>query len=140
MKNVNEMVAAELRTIAREHNMPGAWKATKAEMLEFLNSIGYEAENVQDEPEIEVEEVIEEENEVAQNEPETAEEETVEEESTKKPRGKQIEYNGKSQTLNKWADELGFTPQTLYARLYISNWTVEKAFTTPSKRMKKEEA
>lgn len=57
----------------------------------------------------------------------------------KKPRGKMIEFNGKSQTLNKWAEELGFTPQTLFARLYISHWTVEKAFTTPSRRKAKSE-
>lgn len=64
---------------------------------------------------------------------------TDEDATEKKPRGKLIEYKGKSQTLGKWAEELGFTPQTLFARLYISNWPVEKAFETPSRRKKTEE-
>lgn len=57
-------------------------------------------------------------------------------------RGKDfIEYNGKTQNLSQWAKELGMPGQTLFARLYMSHWTVEKAFTTPvKKRNKKEEA
>lgn len=51
-------------------------------------------------------------------------------------RGKQIEWNGKSQNLDAWAKELGMTRQTLYARLYIQNWEVEKAFTTPGRKAK----
>lgn len=50
-----------------------------------------------------------------------------------------IEYNGKTQSLSAWAKELGMPGQTLYARLHISNWSVEKAFTTPSRRKKTEE-
>ena len=42
---------------------------------------------------------------------------------------KQIEFNGKSMNLNQWAKELNISHQTLYARLYISKWSVEKAFT-----------
>lgn len=51
-------------------------------------------------------------------------------------KGKQIEFNGKSMNLNDWAKELGMTRQTLYARLYIQNWDVEKAFTTPGRKAK----
>lgn len=51
-------------------------------------------------------------------------------------RGKLIEWNGKSQNLDAWARELGFTRQTLYARLYIQNWDVEKAFSTPGRKAK----
>lgn len=47
----------------------------------------------------------------------------------KRERGKLIEYNGKSQNLCAWARELGVSTQMLYARLYISKWDVEKAFT-----------
>lgn len=50
MKTLNEMTAADIRVIARENNMPGAWKATKAEMLKFLESINYSQEP-QNEPE-----------------------------------------------------------------------------------------
>lgn len=51
-----------------------------------------------------------------------------------------IEYNGKTQNLSAWAKELGMPGQTLYARLRISNWPVEKAFTTPTRRKNEEEA
>lgn len=50
-----------------------------------------------------------------------------------------IEYNGKTQNLNQWAKELGMSGQTLFARIYISNWPIEKAFTTPTKKKKTEE-
>lgn len=56
----------------------------------------------------------------------------------KKSRGKMIDWNGKSQNLDAWARELGMTRQTLYARLYIQNWDVEKAFTTPGRKAKGE--
>lgn len=56
-----------------------------------------------------------------------------------KPNKKQdlIEYNGKTQNLSQWAKELNIPGQTLYARLRISNWSVEKAFTTPIKKRNK---
>lgn len=38
---IYELTAVELRTIARENNMPGAWKATKSQMIKFLESIDY---------------------------------------------------------------------------------------------------
>jgi hypothetical protein len=67
------------------------------------------------------------------NEPAPAEEPTEE----KKQRGKDlITYNGKTQNLSQWAKELGMPGQTLFARLRISNWPVEKAFTTPVKTRK----
>lgn len=48
-------------------------------------------------------------------------------------RGAQIEYDGRSQNICAWAKELGISANTLYARIYHSGWTVEEAFTTPSK-------
>lgn len=70
---------------------------------------------------------------------EPAEEPAEEEKPAKKPRGKMIEYNGESKNLNQWAKELGLSGQTLFARIYISNWPIEKAFTTPTKKKKDEE-
>ena len=60
-----------------------------------------------------------------------------------KPDKKQnlITYNGETKNLSQWAKELGMPGQTLFARIHISKWPVEKAFTTPvKKRNKKEEA
>ena len=42
-----------------------------------------------------------------------------------------IEYNGKSQTLAEWAEELGINYSTLKSRMNQMKWSVEKAFETP---------
>ena len=47
----------------------------------------------------------------------------------KPKRGALIEWNGKSQNICAWAKELGKNPNTLYARIYKMNWSIEKAFT-----------
>ena len=47
----------------------------------------------------------------------------------KPKRGSLIEYNGKSQTISAWSKELNKPIQTLYGRIYILGWSVEKAFT-----------
>ena len=44
-------------------------------------------------------------------------------------RGALIEYNGKAQNICAWAKELNKSANTLYSRLYILGWDVEKAFT-----------
>lgn len=54
-------------------------------------------------------------------------------ESKSAGRGALIEYNGKSQNICKWAEELGISANTLYGRIYNLGWTVEKAFTTPGR-------
>lgn len=40
-----------------------------------------------------------------------------------------IEYNGKTQNLTQWAKELGKPVQTLYYRIKMKGWDIEKAFT-----------
>ena len=55
--------------------------------------------------------------------------ETTQKLSEKPKHGGLIEYNGKSQTISKWSKELNKPIQTLYGRLYILGWPVEKAFT-----------
>lgn len=44
-----------------------------------------------------------------------------------------ITYNNKMQCLKSWAEELKISYQTLWARIYKYNWSIEKAFTTPSR-------
>lgn len=124
MKDLTKMCAADLRVIARENNMPGAWKATKPQMIEFLESINYE-ENEPEEAEAEADNL----------EPET--EEATEDESeakeVKRPSLgiKEIEFNGKSQSLKAWAEELEMPWPTLYDRINRNGWTVEEALTIP---------
>lgn len=47
----------------------------------------------------------------------------------KPKRGALLEWNGKSQNICAWAKELGKNPNTLYARIYKMNWSIEDAFT-----------
>ena len=42
-----------------------------------------------------------------------------------------VTYHGKTLCLAEWADILGIKVQTLWARLRIYNWPVERALTTP---------
>lgn len=51
-------------------------------------------------------------------------------------RGQLIEYDGEAMNICAWGEKLGISPNTLYGRIYKMNWSVEKAFTTPSKKRK----
>lgn len=42
-----------------------------------------------------------------------------------------IEYMGETRTLHGWADCLNINPCTLYARLFVLNWPLEKSFGEP---------
>lgn len=58
------------------------------------------------------------------------------EEKPKKKGKDMIEYDGRIQNLSQWAKELNMPGQTLFARIHISGWSVEKTFTTPVKKRK----
>lgn len=47
---------------------------------------------------------------------------------------KVIEYNGKTQTLMQWCEELNLNYKRVHSRLYRLGWTFEKAINTPVKR------
>lgn len=129
--NIENMTAKELKEMAKELKVKNWWNLKKAELIIAIQEAQDESEDAE---EVADEEVIAESEETTQDEPET-----VEEKPAKKPRGKMIEYNGESKNLNQWAKELGLSGQTLFARIYISNWPIEKAFTTPTKKKKDEE-
>jgi len=57
-------------------------------------------------------------------------------EQPKPKRGALIEFDGKSQNICKWGEELGISPNTLYGRIYKMGWSVERAFTTPARKSK----
>jgi hypothetical protein len=48
-----------------------------------------------------------------------------------------ITYNGKTQCLTIWAEEYGLSVSALWARLYVLNWSIEKALLTPVKKYKR---
>lgn len=47
---------------------------------------------------------------------------------------KMIEYNGKTQSLMQWCEELNLNYKRTYSRLYKLGWSFEKAISTPVKR------
>lgn len=46
-------------------------------------------------------------------------------------------YDNRTQCLASWAEEYGIKYKTLCSRILIHNWSIEKALTTPVRRMKK---
>lgn len=67
------------------------------------------------------------------------EEKETKEQSSKivSKRGAKLDFNGKSQNICAWAKELGISVTTLYGRIYMMGWSIEKAFTTPVRKGKK---
>lgn len=155
--NIENMTSKELKAMAKELKVKNWWNLKKAELIAAIQSIQNDTEDVEETAS--EESIVEEENvsedytivtknsnggvtviaeyhheDITQNVQDDSEET---EKPAKKSRGKMIEYNGESKNLNQWAKELGMSGQTLFARIYISGWTVEKAFTTPTKARKK---
>lgn len=155
--NIENMTSKELKAMAKELKVKNWWNLKKAELITAIQSIQNDTEDAEETTN--EESIVEEENvsedytivtknsnggvtviaechheDITQNVQDDSEET---EKPAKKSRGKMIEYNGESKNLNQWAKELGMSGQTLFARIYISGWTVEKAFTTPTKARKK---
>ena len=155
--NIENMTSKELKAMAKELKVKNWWNLKKAELIAAIQSIQNDTEDAEETTN--EESIVEEENvsedytivtknsnggvtviaechheDITQNAQDDSEEI---EKPAKKSRGKMIEYNGESKNLNQWAKELGMSGQTLFARIYISGWTVEKAFTTPTKPRKK---
>jgi hypothetical protein len=42
-----------------------------------------------------------------------------------------LSYRGITKSLPEWAEDASILRSTLYARLYRSNWSIEKALNTP---------
>lgn len=61
---------------------------------------------------------------------------TKKEQNNNKRSNHLITYNGKTQNMRLWADELGIKYQVLNCRINKRCWNIEKAFTQPVKRGK----
>lgn len=122
---MENMTSKELKAMAKELGVKNWWTLKKAELIAEIEA----AQKV--EPET-TENVADDKNIVESTE--SAPEAPEKKSSNKKV--DLIEYNGKTQSLSAWAKELDMPGQTLYARLRISNWPVEKAFTTPTRKKK----
>jgi hypothetical protein len=50
-----------------------------------------------------------------------------------RPDNRLFTWQGRSQTIRAWAEEIGINAGTLYSRLCRGHWTVDRTFTTPAK-------
>lgn len=66
-------------------------------------------------------------------EPGNLEWQTYEQQSRNRTSNRLISYNGKTQTLTGWAEELKIDREVLSARILRLKWGIEKAFTTPTR-------
>lgn len=55
---------------------------------------------------------------------------TKKEQNNNKRNNHLLEYNGKTQTITQWADELGIRRDVLYMRINKLHWNTERALTT----------
>ena len=55
---------------------------------------------------------------------------TMKEQANNTRRNHLITYNGKTQTLQQWANETKIKYNTLYMRIYKLHWDIERALTT----------
>lgn len=108
MKNYNEYTTKELKAEAKEKKVANWWTLRKEALVEELTK---KAE---------------------------AEEAAAKKTGRNAKRGTLIEWNGKALNVCGWAKELGVNANTLYARLYVLNWGVEKTLTTAAKAAKTE--
>jgi hypothetical protein len=57
---------------------------------------------------------------------------TQKEQNSNTRRNTWIEHNGERKTVAEWARLAGLDAGTLYSRIFIGKWSVEKALTTPA--------
>lgn len=124
---LNEKTSKELKEMAKALGIKGWWDMKKADLIEAIEKAQKDVEEV---VEVNINETKENVSEVISDVPEA---------EPKKKNKREYTFEGKTQNLSNWAKELGMPVQTLYYRLVMKNWPVEKAFTEPAKRGKKHE-
>lgn len=127
MINLNDIALKDLKHIGKELKIKGFSTMRKPEMMAAI------AEAMENEEVAATVETL-----VSQIEPAA-------------PRGqvkpsagiKEITFNGKTQSIAAWADELGLKRPALYDRINRQGWSIEEALTTPAggrRKKVKEEA
>lgn len=153
MKNLNEMKSKELKEMAKELGVKNWWTLKKNDLInEIAIAIGdkedageevnvdeiveavtettaYEIDN----PEADEVTAYEVDNEAERTEDITEPQIENEHKEVKRPSLKinEIEFNGKTQSLRAWAEELEMPWPTLYDRINRNGWTIEEALTIP---------
>lgn len=140
MTNLNEMKTKELKEMAKSLAVKNWWNLKKTELIaEIAIAIG-DKEDAGEEVDVDAlaeaataEENLEpEETEEASSTEMVPETEETPKEVKKPSLGiKEIEFNGKTQSLRAWATELEMPWPTLYDRINRNGWTIEEALTIP---------
>lgn len=47
-----------------------------------------------------------------------------------------LTFNGRSQNLQLWADEIGIDQSAIWLRIYKYGWSIDRALTSPSRKLK----
>ena len=120
MLNLNDINLKGLKRIAKELKIKGFSTMKKDELMEAVSDAMDENEEVA----ATVEELI------AEIEAETP----VKAKSTATPSLgiKELTFNGKTQSITKWAEEVGLQRPALYDRINRHGWSVEDALTIPA--------
>lgn len=120
MLNLNDINLKDLKTIGKELEIKGFSTMRKPAMMEAI------AEKMEDSEEVAafVEELAE----------KIAAETPVKEHGSVKPSAgiKELTFNGKTQSIAAWADEVGLQRPALYDRINRQGWSVEEALTIPA--------
>lgn len=130
MANYNEMTSKQLKELGKENHVKNWWNLSKAALIAALSEIDNNANDREPEPEIvEIQETIEVDT-LPAADPELPAEEPK---KIKKPNLKihELTYDGRTQSIRKWAEELEMPWPTLYDRVNRNGWTVEDALTIP---------
>lgn len=141
--NLNEMNTKELKAMAKELSVKNRWNLKKVDLIsEIAIAIGDKEDAGE---EVDVEAIAE----ASQNAPESTEEpeannneaenEEASESDSEAPRKakkpnlkiKELTFDGKTQSIRAWANELEMPWPTLYDRINRNGWTVEEALTIP---------
>lgn len=150
MMNLNEMTSKQLKELGKQHGIKNWWNLSKATLISALSEIeNHEAGRENVKADEETEPVVELENEVVVSAPAEVEDlkvnkintqADVENESTikleskkKKPNLKihELTFEGKTQSIRAWAEELEMPWPTLYDRVNRNGWSTEEALTIP---------
>lgn len=150
MMNLNEMTSKQLKELGKQHGVKNWWNLSKAALISALSEIENHKdnkENVKATVENELETEPENEGEVsASSEIEKPEDDKtnaqikLEDEPLiepeikhKKPNLKihELTFEGKTQSIRAWAEEIEMPWPTLYDRVNRNGWTTEEALTIP---------
>lgn len=133
MMNLNEMTSKQLKELGKEYHVKNWWNLSKSALISALSEIVNKKNDHEPEPEnVEINEV--EPNTLIETDPPEKVVAFVEPEAkTKKPNLKihDLTFEGKTQSIRKWAEELEMPWPTLYDRINRNGWTVEEALTIP---------